>query len=103
MLRRYKPLSFVKTVAVAGTPEYLGNNDLRLYGMTFIAEKAVGTNNVGNVTIQIDGAAALILEPGEMYTWPQPPFEAGYFMPEDFKIDVATAGDGVRCLTNILL
>jgi hypothetical protein len=103
MLRQYKPHQIIKTVAASGTPEFLDDNNTRIFGATFIGEKAFNTPNTGNVTIQVEGGDALLLEPGEMITWPQPPYEAGYWMPQDFKIKVATNGDGVRCLTNILL
>lgn len=103
MLRRYRPKSFTKIVADSGTPEFLAANNQRLVGATFVAEKAVGTPNATNIYLQIDGEDALILEPGEMFTWPQQPYEAAYWMPEDIKVRVLTNGDGVRCITNLLL
>jgi len=53
--RRYKPRVIVKTVAASGTPEALGGSQ-RMAGVTFFAQNAVGTNNTGNVTIQLDGS-----------------------------------------------
>ncbi len=98
MLRRYKPLMIEKIVADTATPEFLANNDMRLYGLYFIAEKAVGTDNTSEIYVQIDGVDAIKLDPGEQLTWPQPPYDAGYMYPQDFKIRVTTNGDGVRVI-----
>jgi hypothetical protein len=104
MLRRYKPVMLTKIVASAAVPEFLNDDGtMRLHGLFFIGEKAVGTDNAGNVTIQIGGEDAIILEPGERLTWPQQPYEAGYMVPTDFKIKVAVDGDGVRVVGNQLL
>lgn len=92
--RRYKPRLLVKTVAASGTPEALGTTQ-RMAGITFFANKAVGTANTGNVTIMVDGADAWIMQPDTVYTWPSPPYEAGYYLASDFTIKVATNGDGV--------
>jgi hypothetical protein len=92
--RRFKPRLIVKTIADSGTPEALGTNQ-RMQGLTFFANKAVGTPNVGTVTIQVDGVDAWIMESGSVYTWPSPPYEAGYYFASDFTIKVATNGDGV--------
>ena len=105
MLRRYKPLMIQKVVASSATPEFLASNEgtnLRLYGLLFISQKAVGEDNADDITIQIDGDDALILSPGQQLSWPQPPYEAGYFLPEDFIIKVAADGDGVRVIANVL-
>src|ERR1051325_3656084 len=101
-LRRYTPKTFTKLVASSSTPEFLHDNDIRMYGLIFIAEKAVGTENAGDVFIQIGGADAIKLEPGRQLTWPQPPFEAGYLMPQDFKVRVSTNNAGVRVIYNEL-
>lgn len=105
MLRQFKPIHFIKLVADAGTPEFLSETaGLRLSGVTFIAERTVGgEDNVGNVTIKIGGEAAYILEPGQQWSWPMPPYDASWFDPKDFIIEVATDGDGVRVLANKLL
>jgi hypothetical protein len=104
MLRQYRPYHFIKTVAAAATPEFLSEQaGLRLFGVQFVAEKAFNTPNTGNVTIMLDGADAKLLEPGDEWTWPQPPFEAGYFDPKRFIVKVATDGDGLRVFSNILL
>ncbi len=98
-LRRYIPKQFFKTVASSAAPEFLADNPpLKLYGITFIAEKAFNTPNTGNVTIQIEGEDAKLLESGREWTWPMPEFEAGYFDSKAFKIKVATNGDGVHVL-----
>lgn len=104
MLRRYRPKHFIKTVADADAPEFLSEEpSLRqLYGLTFVAEKAVGEENAGNVTIQLDGEDAKILEPGDEWTWPMPQFEAGFFDAKAFKVKVENDGDGVRVFTNLL-
>jgi len=93
--RRYKPRVIVKTVAAAATPEALGGSQ-RMAGITFFATKAVGTNNTGNVTIQVDGTTdAWVMTPGDVFSWPAPPYEAGYYLASDFTIKVATDADGV--------
>ena len=103
MLRQYRPLVFTKTVAAAATPEFLYETaGERLYGFTLVAEKAIGVDNAGNVKIIARGVDAKILEPGEEWTWPMPQYEAGWYDPKDFVIKVATDGDGVRCLANVL-
>jgi hypothetical protein len=105
MLRQYKPIHFFKTVASSAAPEFLSEEaGLRLHGVTFIAEKtAGGGDNTGNVTIMLGGTDAKVLEPGREWSWPQPPHEAGWFDPKDFKIKVATNGDGVHVFANKLL
>ena len=97
--RRYKPRVIVKTVAASGTPEALGTSQ-RLAGLTFFGAKAVGTNNTGNVTLQVEDSSgtlsdAWVMMPGDVFTWPAPPYEAGYYLASDFTIKVATNGDGV--------
>jgi len=93
--RRYKPRVIVKTVAASGTPEALGGSQ-RMAGVTFFAQNAVGTNNTGNVTIQLDGSTdAFVMEAGSVFTWPAPPYEAGYYLASDFTIKAATNGDGI--------
>ncbi len=104
MLRRYKPLVIQKVVSAAATPEFLAPNDgTRLYGLLMIAEKAVGVDNAGNITIKIDGEDAIVLEPGRQLAWPAPPYEAGYFEPEDFVLKASVDGDGLRVISNRLL
>ena len=94
-----------KVVAAAATPEFLAPNDgtPRLYGLLFIAEKAVGTDNAADLTIQINGEDALKLRPGQQLSWPAPPYEAGYFLPEDFIIKAGADGDGIRVIANQLV
>lgn len=92
--RRYKPRLIVKTVADSATPEAIGTSQ-RMAGLTFFAQKAVGTANTGNITIMLDGVDAWIMEPSSVFTWPAPPYEAGYYFASDFTIKVATNGDGV--------
>jgi hypothetical protein len=104
MLRRYKPLMIQKVVASAATPEFLAPNDgTRLYGILFIAEKAVGSENTADIIIQINGQDALVLRPGGQLSWPQPPYEAGFFLPEDFIIKAGADGDGIRAIANVLM
>jgi hypothetical protein len=92
-----------KVVAAAATPEFLAPNDgTRLYGFMMIAEKSVGVDNAGDLTIQIDGQDALILAPGQQITWPMPPWEAGYYLPEDFILKASVDGDGLRVIANVL-
>ena len=104
MLRRYKPKHFTKIVTDADVPEFLHDNEIRMYGLTFIAEKTVGEeDNTGDIYIQVGGEDALRLEPGRQTTWPQPPYEAGFLMPQDFKVRVENDGDAVRVLYNELV
>lgn len=93
--RRFKPRLLVKTVAASATPEALGSSLTRMNGMTFFGQKAAGTDNTGNVTIQMDGQDAMILTPGAAHTWPMPTWEGAYYLASDFTIKVATNGDGV--------
>ncbi len=103
MIRQYRPLSFTKVVAAAATPEFLSETpNLRLHGFQFVAEKALGVENTGNVTIIVRGVEAKVLEPGQEWTWPMPPYLAGWFDPKDFIVKVAEDGDGVKCFTNVL-
>ncbi len=107
--RIFHPRHLIKTVAASGTPEVLdASTTLRMYGIQFIAQKAFGTDNTGNVTIQVNNgtvavpsyADAMVLEPGQKETWPGSAFLEGFYTPLDFKIKVATNGDGVRVLYN---
>jgi hypothetical protein len=102
MLRQYRPLVFAKVVAAAATPEFLAEG-LRLYGFQLVAQKALGTDNTGNITIVVRGVDAKILEPGEEWTWPMPEYEAGYLDSKDFVVRVLNDGDGVMCLANVLI
>lgn len=104
-LRRYKPKHFVTTVAAASQPEYLHDAGRKLYGFQLIADKGFDEDgevieNTGPIWIQIDGSDAERLDPGQRLTWPQPPYEAGFFDSKSFKIRVDNDGDGVRCLYN---
>jgi hypothetical protein len=91
----------VKTVAASATPEFLANHLVRFHSAYFIAQKAAGTANTGNVTIQLQDVAG---------TWTDfkvlaPDDEWGYsldwshkndpFNGNQIKIKVATNGDGV--------
>ncbi len=101
MLRQYRPLVFTKVVAAAATPEFLAEG-VRLYGFQLVAQKALGTDNTGNITLVVRGVDAKILEPGEEWTWPMPEYEAGWFDSKDFVLKAAVDGDGCRCLANVL-
>ena len=104
MLRQYRPHHFIKTVASSATPEFLSEEvGFRLYGFQLIAEKAFNTPNSGNVVVQVDGEDVKLLEPGDEWTWPMPAWEAGFLDPKRFKIKVAADGDGVRCLSGVLI
>ena len=96
--RRFKPRLLTKIVAASGTPEALGANTVRMAGLTFYAQNALSTPNAGNVTIQLDGVDAIVLEPDDVWTWTAPTYEAGYYLASDWTIKVATNGDGVRVL-----
>lgn len=103
----FHPRHLLKVVALAITPELLGTDDtIRMYGVQFVAQNAFGVDNTGNVTIQVNNgsiavpsyADAIVLNPGQSATWPGSAFLEGYFRQSDFKIKVATNGDGVRVL-----
>jgi len=102
--RPFKPRVLSKTVAASGTPEALGASTVRMSGMEFIAEKAVGTANTGSVTIQVIDTStgvltdAKVLAASDVWSWPMPTWEAGYYRASDFTIKVATNGDGVRVI-----
>ena len=102
-MRRFRPNVISKTVADPNTPEPLSQSaDIFMAGIRFIAEKALGVENVGEVIIQCRGVDGLLLQPGGSEVWVAPTFEAGYYTPDDFYIKVATAGDGVRVLYSSL-
>ena len=107
MRRIFHPKRIIKTVAASGTPEVLDADDtIRMYGVNFVAQKAFGDNNTGNVTIQVNNGTlavpayvdALVIEPGQERAWPGIAFLEGFFRPSDFRIKVATNGDGVIAL-----
>lgn len=61
-----------KTVAAVNTPEAIGAATGIFTSITFVAEKAVGTNNTGVVRIQFaaaDGIPGIPLQPGEIRTF----------------------------------
>lgn len=102
MLRRYTPKLLVVTAADADVPEFLKDPPVKLFGVSFIGQKEVGTNNDNDVVIQVGGEDALVIPPGGQQSWPQPPHEAGYFLSTDFKVRANTDGDGVVILYNDL-
>ena len=105
--RVYRPRTLIKTVTLAVTPEALSaDTTLRVYGIQFVGQKAFGTDNTGNIIVQVNNGTtdtpdyqdALTIEPGQMSTWGGSAFLEGFFILNDFKIKVATNGDGVRIL-----
>ena len=102
----FQPLHFIKTVADSGTPEALGASSVRLSSIQFIAEKAFGVANAGNITTQIPGTDgeftdSKVITPGLTYTWLIPSSDnsgSAFYKASDFKIKVATNGDGVRVI-----
>lgn len=94
-----------KVVADSRTPEYLGSPTMWFWAITFTAQKDVGSANTGNVTIQVidfttkDFADWKVLAPGQSITYALPnPVPDRLFNGEQFKIKVATNGDGVTCI-----
>jgi len=98
------PTVFTKTVAASATPEALGDDDTIFASVLFIAQKSYGTDNTGNVHLQVKNAAgtftdALPLTPGQIQPFAMDPgFEYRQLKASDFKLRVETNGDGVRCV-----
>jgi hypothetical protein len=95
---------YIKTVAASATPEVLGDDSLQFHSITFSAQKAVGTDNTGNVTIQLmpaitgDWADAKILVPGTEWGYSVNPDCNDLFNAAQIRIKAATNGDGVVCI-----
>lgn len=85
-----------KVVAATGVPERLSLVPIFVSSIEFVAQKAQGSANTGNIWIGIvgtDGTPKRLMATGTTFTMSAPKDEKINLM--DIWIDVATAGDGV--------
>lgn len=95
------PRQLFKTVAAAATPEALGADKVLLKSLLFTAIPSLGGTNVGNVYIQTRNSAGVFVDayelvPGAVIPWAMADGES--IRASDFKIRVATDGDGVQVM-----
>ena len=90
----------LKTVAASGTPEALGTSAIKFSDIKFVGENAFGVPNTGNVFLQVQDAAGTwtdtrTIAPGDTVSYVSP--NRTCYRASEFRIRVATNGDGVRC------